>query len=111
MFPDLAIDHRFFGTTKGGSLGDRGELLGLDRQERKGDSPYSLDVERRHEDLTNSASAKVARALNGAEAVQQRGTDRRHENSHQAEQERFMFDGRIEALSSSRNCTQRMPMR
>jgi hypothetical protein len=52
--------------------------LYLDRQDRKGDPAHTVDIDRRHEDMAHSAEAKVARTLNGTEAVEQRGTDQRH---------------------------------
>jgi hypothetical protein len=78
--PDFAIDHRLLAPPIGGCLGDCNESLGLDGQDRKGDPAHTVDIDRRHEDLANSADAKVARTLHGTEAVEQRSTDRRHGN-------------------------------
>ena len=82
--PDVAIDHRLLAPSIRGRLGDCDEPLGLDGQNRKGDPADAVDIDRRHEDLSNSADAEVARTLDGTKAVKQRGADRRHGNSLQA---------------------------
>ena len=79
--PDFAIDYRRPAPPIGGYLGDCDQSLGLDGQNRKGDPADAVDIDRRHEDLPNSADAKVARTLDGTKAVEQLGTDRRHGNS------------------------------
>ena len=69
--PDVAIDHRLLAPAIRGRLGDRDEPLGLRGQDRKGDPADPVDIDRRHEDLSNSADAEVARSLNGTQAVKQ----------------------------------------
>ncbi|WP_247391220.1 MULTISPECIES: hypothetical protein [unclassified Bradyrhizobium] len=79
--PDFAIDNGLLAPPVGGRFGDCDEPFGLDGQDWKGDPAHAVDIDRRHEGLPNSADAKVARTLNGTDAVEQLGTDRRHGNS------------------------------
>ena len=73
--PDVAIDHRLLAPAIGGRLGDCDEPLGLGGQDRKGDPADAVDVDRRHEDLSNSADAEIPWTLNGTQAVKQLGAD------------------------------------
>ena len=75
---DAAIDHRLLAPAIGGRFGDRDEPLGLVGQDRKGDSADAVDVDRRHERLSNSADAEIARSFNGTQALTQICADRRH---------------------------------
>ena len=63
--PDFAIDHRLLAPAIRGRLGDCDELLGLGGQDRKGDPAYAVDIDRGHEDLSDSPDAEIAWTLNG----------------------------------------------
>ena len=56
--PDVAIDHRLLAPAIRGRLGDCDEPLGLGGQDRKGDPADAVDIDRRHEDLSNSADGR-----------------------------------------------------
>ena len=80
-FPDLAVDQRLLPPAVGCRLGGRDQPIGLRRQKRKRDPAHAIDVDRGHEDLPQSADAKVARPIDRPEAIEQGITNRRHDHS------------------------------